>query len=263
MKSKTRARIIFEGGLGSQLLPLIEALKMHSEGNRFETDYSYFFTGEISKSRVQRPWRLDRYGFDFEAIAQLGSQRKRIIATKNRSTQSLWSYAKSHASKQIPISREKLQEFLALYGLDLTSNFSAVHIRRGDYLKVSSKVISDDEVAQILTSVSRLLDREIFIISDSKITLQSHREFKKLQKTNKFNFHFISGTSVDECTIHDLMRMANFLVCSNSTFSFSAAVLSKQFATSIAPIDFFDPQTMQVVNEKFRSAGNFFILNQS
>jgi hypothetical protein len=82
-----------------------------------------------------------------------------------------------------------------------------------------------------------------------------------MRKETGKNFHFISGTLLDECVVHDLMRMADFLVCSNSTFSFSAALLAKESATSIAPIDFFDPQTMQSVNEKFRSAGNFFILD--
>jgi hypothetical protein len=256
-----KPQIVFEGGLGSQLLPLIESLNLKSQGIAFDVSVDYFYPAEISKNMVQRPWKLDRYGFPIEDVYKLGISNSTPSIFRRHKALTFNQYARQIAPELIPIAEQVLQTFLKSYKLNIGSDFSVVHLRRGDYLNVSSRVISDEEVAHALVNVEKMLDADVFIVSDSKITLKKNSVFKDLLENSQRRFHFVEGTKIDELTVHDLMRTANFLVCSNSTFSFSAALLAKKNARAIAPIDFFDPETMETVNKRFRSAGNFFILD--
>ena len=62
----------------------------------------------------------------------------------------------------------KAKEFLRSFSI--SNDFYAIHLRRGDYLYITSKVITDEEVLSISNQVFRLLDKApIFVFSDSPI----------------------------------------------------------------------------------------------
>ena len=72
---------------------------------------------------------------------------------------------------------------------------------------------------------------------------------------------FLEGGNFDECDLHDLMREADILIASNSTFSFTAALLGKQGMKSLVPNVFYGDAELEEINAGVRSAGTFFLLN--
>lgn len=254
--------IIFEGGLGSQLLALIRLLNLKHYGHKASTDTSYFYPKEDDFRTVQRPWRLDRYGYPISKIEAFHDSRVlptlRSIAGKEKSN---WEFARQILSSRFPLNETALENLLDSIGLSIKEEFSVVHLRRGDYLIDSSRVITDSEVTTFLKRFPNLLTKNLIFLSDSTLKIQHDKNLKSALAQHGISVFTIEGTNFDEITIHDLMRRAKFLLCSNSTFSFSAAVLADKDSVAVAPINFFADPEMYAVNANFRSAGNFFILD--
>ena len=254
--------VIFEGGLGSQLLPLLRALKLHNERTEFDVSLDYFTSDVRDSNMVMRPWRLDRYGYDTNQILELrfkNGQRKFPKVESKETTE--WEFGRLFGGRLVPVDTNSVYSLLLANSINPNEPYTVIHLRRGDYLKVSSRVVADAEFAEIIYKLRNQLTDQVIFISDSKISIRKNPKIKELIKHSGFKFFFIQGLDYDEIAIHNLMRCANVLICSNSTFSFSAAILSHPDSVCFAPIDFFDPATMEQTNKKFRSAGNFFLLN--
>jgi hypothetical protein len=258
---RSKETIVFEGGLGSQLLPLLHALKLHNDKIEFDVNCDYFYPDAKTSNMVQRPWRLDRYGLSIDRIAELGSKKEpRIFKRLNSRGMTDWDFGRAFGRDLLTLNYTGVQSLLTEHSVNPDKPYSVIHLRRGDYLKVSSRVVSDDEVSDIAFKLRYILHDTVIVISDSKINLKRNPKFKKLIMTSKSRFVFIEGLDYDECLLHDVMRNSSLLICSNSTFSFSAAILGGSELIAFAPIDFFDPESMALVNQRFRSAGNFFLL---
>ena len=252
---------MFEGGLGSQLLPLLHALKLHNDKVEFEVNCEYFYLDRNASKMVHRPWRLDRYGLSIDRIVELGSKKgPRSFKRSNSTGMSDWDFGRAYGRDLLPLNHAGIKSFLIEHLVNPDKPYSVIHLRRGDYLKVSSRVVSDDEVSDIAFKLRNILHDTVIVISDSKINLKKNPKFKKLLTISKSRFVFIEGLDYDECLLHDVMRNSSLLICSNSTYSFSAAILGGSDLIAFAPIDFFDPESMASVNQRFRTAGNFFLL---
>jgi hypothetical protein len=141
---------------------------------------------------------------------------------------------------------------------DLKS-FGAVHVRRGDYLKVASKVIDFDEYLVLLKAIQGLIPKYFFIISDSQLQEQEKETLNKLFG-HSHNLVFLDDPHLDPFLIHCILREADLLVTSNSTFSFSAALLAKSDQLAFAPVNFHSGQNTEKYNRAFRAAGSFMTL---
>jgi hypothetical protein len=259
---RRRETIVFEGGLGSQLLPLLHALNLHSQRIEFDVKLDYFTSDLSASNMVIRPWRLDRYGFTIDEISKIGLKNsRRKFGSLKSNVLSDFDFGRKFGSQLLPVNVSDVSAFLLEKAINPSTPYSVVHLRRGDYLKVSSRVISDLEMSEIIFKLKSFLHKTVIVISDSKIGLKQNSKFKNFMKTTDAKFVFVEGLKYDEVVLHDVMRNASLLICSNSTFSFSAAILGRQEMVSFAPIDFFDPKTMETVNQTFRSAGNFFLLD--
>ena len=254
--------VIFEGGLGSQLLPLLRALKLHNERTEFNVSFDYFTSDLSDSNMVIRPWRLDQYGYDMNEIFKLRSKngRRKFPKVDSRATND-WGFGRAYGTQLVPVDSDSVTSLLLANSINPNEPYTVIHLRRGDYLKVSSRVVADSEFAEIIYKLRNQITDQVVFVSDSKISIKKNPKLKELMKHSRFKFYFIQGLDYDEIAIHNLMRCANILICSNSTFSFSAAILSHPDSISFAPIDFFDPTTMEQTNKKFRSAGNFFLLD--
>ena len=99
------------------------------------------------------------------------------------------------------------------------NDYLCIHIRRGDYVNVASYLIDDLDYANLAKSISNFVDT-VIVISDSEVPSKVRGALFELFK----NCTYIIGGNPH--IAHTLMRQAKYLVCSNSQFSLSAALLN-------------------------------------
>jgi hypothetical protein len=100
----------------------------------------------------------------------------------------------------------------------------AVHVRQGDYLSQASKIVSVEQNIHLLGQISSVVfkaKRHITWISDSELD-------RRLVENGlpSFRHSFLIGG--DPLAVHVMMTNAAFLVAANSTYSFTAGLLSGQ-----------------------------------
>jgi hypothetical protein len=94
-----------------------------------------------------------------------------------------------------------------------------IHVRRGDYLNVASYVIPASHFIQISDILHNIPRAKLFVVSDTELEGQLKTFFESKRAL------VLEGGDI--YLIHALMRMSDILVCSNSQFSFSAALLNR------------------------------------
>ncbi len=108
--------------------------------------------------------------------------------------------------------------------IDFT-NSVILHLRRGDYLNVATHLISCEDILKMCKKLPKVL-KNIIIFSDSK-----ECENKKFVSDLKAIFTEVKWLdNVDNVNTHKIMTKANFLMCSNSQFSTTAAYLGNGFS---------------------------------
>lgn len=143
------------------------------------------------------------------------------------------------------------------YGIE-GNNFGAIHIRKGDYLRVSSRVITVSENAAILTKLQNQLPKELFVFSDTALS-ESEKEVVKVAAPHS-NTHFLSEDDLEGGTVHDLMRLSSVLITANSTFSLSAGILASKETVVYSPLLFFGGKDDYLKSRIFNQAGDYFVL---
>jgi hypothetical protein len=263
----TAERVVFiEGGLGTQLLGLMLFELRRSLDPRVTCDVSYFaqglFAPEETAGATQRPWELDRYGFELDQFASTPNPRIRMRLSPDDQAAVDAPYvarlARSEWAHRIPPVAETAPA-LARVGLAPGDQFASVHVRRGDYLKVSSRVLSLEEVLSACQRLGSLLPENVFIHSDDDFT-----DREKLQISSELDARhcqFLVGG--DQHVSHGIMRCSDVLVTANSTFSWTAALLStKPHATALIPQDFFGPDRLRV-NRLFQATTDWALMGQA
>ena len=232
----------FEGGLGSQILAYIEFINRRNNSNQLTfTETSYFDVNQVFNQEngvTHWRWRLDHYGIELEELRKFNKYNVKNISKLRRPNKSeysehikinkLWTPTK-RALELLLIQSTKENREEVFFSGSKVSDYGVVHIRKGDYLKVATKLIDVNSIEIILRKLKSSLPKYLVIVSDGTITTN---ERKKLNSTcnalklSEIKFYDKSNYSVDETLVHDLMRSANFLLTSNSTFSFTAGLLN-------------------------------------
>ncbi len=104
-------------------------------------------------------------------------------------------------------------------------NTAFLHLRRGDYLNVATHLISTEEIIKICNKLPKILKR-LIIFSDSKGS--DNQEFILVLKKIFREVKWLDN--IDNVNTHKIMTEANFLICSNSQFSTTAAYLGDGFS---------------------------------
>lgn len=264
-------RIVFEGGLGSQLIPFLEMNYLASKNIPFIVDTSYFdINQKIAQSGGRADhwsYRLDFYGIERESLADgSASQTEGIEISQDRNfdlwDSEFWSYASKFGPGLLQINFSLLEGFKSEIGIGVNDDYSVVHIRRGDYLRVASHIVSDSMWLGVIDKIKSMTRSNLVITSDSKIPESTKKELNRILHDTSIRVSYLEGNRVDECILHDFMRSAKVLVTSNSTYSFSAAILSEPQTFCVIPSVFYGGQELEKINRGFRSAGDFFILNK-
>lgn len=256
--------IYLEGGLGSQILSTLEYVSTNKA-----IDISYFTNPPEATTDGPDiwPWELSRYGIELSFF------RNRVRKKPHR-----WQFAlrpqiyggdlSTSSEYEIPwkidggidlfpINEADALEVLTSYGID-DNEFGAIHIRRGDYLRVSSRVISIEENIGILTRLKSQLPRCMFVFSDTTLKKAEIEEIRASAPNIKMIF--LSENELENGTVHDLMRMSKVLIAANSTFSYSAGLLARGDTTVYCPLIFFGGKGDYLKSRIFNQAGDYFLL---
>ena len=216
---------------------------------------------------------MDHYGHRLEDFNTL-SQEDKILSyrrpTATELVRNLVSNQLLRVSSEIfsalPIlSTQKHRNKVIFNGSD-TDDFGVIHFRKGDYLKVPSRVLGVQDLLGTLNSLKAILPSSIVLVSDGRLDETERISIERVlagSSVGSLRFHDRSSSQVDETVVHDLMRKARFLKTSNSTFSFSAGLLNTVADSLVVfPLDFYG-DNLENVSFQFRSRAQFGILERS
>lgn len=262
-------KVVFEGGLGSQLIPLLEKNYLSSMSIPYVVDASYFrINQKISKSGNRADhwsYRLDYYGIALDSLigdsVQLDSEM--WVSTKRNFDlwdSDFWKYVNDFGPYLLPINSENLKLFKKEIGIGEEESYSVIHVRRGDYLRVASHIVTDSMWLGIIEQMKLIASKNVVIASDSEVPPETKKQVSRVFSDTNTQVIYLEGKKLDECILHDFMRSANLLVASNSTFSFTAAVLSNPNTFCLVPSIFYGDEELEEINRGYRAAGDFFVL---
>lgn len=256
--------IYLEGGLGSQILGTLEFINTNKT-----IDISYFTNPPqvVDSGPDVWKWELSRYGIELSFFQDRVRKTpynwyyalKPRIQDLNLSTSGKYAnpWIIGSGAELFPINRTATSKILLSYGIE-ENRFSAIHIRKGDYLRVSSRVVGVDENAAILTKLQNQLPKKLLVFSDTPLHT-AEIELLKVAAPH-LNMVFLSEDDLGSGTVHDLMRTSKALITANSTFSFSAGILASKETVVYSPLMFFGGEDDYLKSRIFNQAGDYFIM---
>lgn len=217
--------IVFAGGMGAQIIQASVYFSMKKTGHPVYADLSYFDTAAriavVGKAGELTHWfwQLEPFGLPqstFETSSKLNKKNADILLDGPRMMKL---GLKALAQPDIQKIFKEVSDINKVLPKDVSGNFLCLHVRRGDFVNVASHLVSDGEFISLVRRFSGLINN-VVILSDSPIepdfrgTISSY--FKKA----------LFLDNIDPYTSHQIMRSARILICSNSTFSLTAAALN-------------------------------------
>ena len=258
--------VFIEGGLGSQILNVLRLWNLQevSSGKDVKCDLSYF--KHKDRSNLWN-WELRPYGIDLnqfaksESKSKLNKYREKVdYLSLNELNSNYWRTVRNRYIDRFSFSHEIIRDILNKeLGQENLGDFCAIHIRRGDYLSVASKLVQVDEYLEVISKVIGLLPKNILLVSDSPISTDVISGFEKILFEKKV--FILDNSNLEPYLIHCVLRMANVLITGNSTFSFSAALLGDDNQIALSPNQFHSGKNSELYNATFRDAGKFFLWN--
>jgi hypothetical protein len=217
--------IVFAGGMGTQIIQTAAYFSLKDAGQPVFADMSYFETearmAEVGKAGQLTHWfwQLDQFGLPRSSFEQSLGLNKRNADMLSDGPRLLELGLKALAQPDIQKRFRSAAEIGGLLPEDVLSSFLCIHIRRGDYVNVASHLISDEEFIGLIKKFSGLISHAV-ILSDSPIP----SDFRNAVSSGFKSVSFLDN--IDPYSSHQVMRSARILICSNSTFSLTAASLN-------------------------------------
>jgi hypothetical protein len=257
--------IHIEGGLGSQILGAIVFWNLQEilGTDKAKCDLTYF--SEEAQRNGLWPYQLERFNIsisEFKKFERKGKKNllkaKKDFLSNGELTSNYWEESRVKHGSKFPFNSNVIESyFRELIEIDFEEHFAAIHIRRGDYLKVASKIIQFDEYTTLIESINKLLPNQVVVISDSEV---GHEDKIKIQSSlEDHKVMFLDSPGIDPFNVHCLLREASVLVTSNSTYSFSAGLLGRPGQVVFSPMQFHSGESSEKYNKTFQSAGSFFV----
>lgn len=217
--------VVFAGGMGTQILQAAVYFSMKNAGYPVYADVSYFDTearmAEVGKAGQLTHWfwQLEQFGLSPGSFDQATGLNKRNANILRDGAKMMELGLNALAQPEIQKVFEDAAGVCDVLSEKAEKEFLCIHIRRGDYVNVASHLISDGEFISLIKKLSGLINRAV-ILSDSPIEPDFQSAVSPYFKTVEFL------DNIDPYTAHRIMRCARILVCSNSTFSLTAAALN-------------------------------------
>lgn len=259
--------IRIDGGLGSQIIGYMQFLSAKKKNPNIRCDVSFFENTDDHPMFLSdvtfREWQLKYYNISLDEL---------LISSPNYSIGRLRPNTKSQGIQLAMFFNNGLKDFnwqevfkirestltsLKEFDVDSESIYTAVHIRRGDFLKFSSLVISDGQFLEFLSNVRYLLTKRVLIISDDVFADSFKTDLENILSNCELTY--VSGGN--ELSVHALMRNSQILITSNSMFSLSAAILQRPGGVAMLPNHFFGDD-FKFHNDAVGSLSNWMILSE-
>lgn len=235
--------VTFTGGLGAQIFSAAIYSHLKNQGRTVYADLSYFNQpakvaivgnkGEVS----QWNWELDVYGLPLQKFTTKQIKKTffkknmpEVIADGARKVElAIEALRQSDIKRTFPIPPNIIEECHQITG---ENEYLCIHIRRGDYVNVASHLVDDLDFVNLAKSISGFV-KHVVVISDSEVSNIVSEKLKALYP----NCSIIVGGNLH--VAHALIRRAKFLICSNSQFSLSAALLNEVGQQIFLPTQWF------------------------
>jgi hypothetical protein len=249
--------IRIEGGLGSQIFGLSKyKYALEHFDQPVKLDLTYFTSPRKARNHPGLsfwPWALDIYGHSlvelhFENQKSQSIKRGHISPVINDAK--VWEWLKKN-HKYFPIQSEQRDE--ALNKLDISGDFNAIHIRRGDYTRIGAQITEHEKYLGLIAKMKGLIANSTIVFSDDEIDKSSRAKYESILGSKTY---FLSSEHFSDRVSHDLMRSANNLITANSTFSISAAMLNCRANLIFSPISF---TKEDVTSNSFLSLGDWYL----
>lgn len=260
-----RNLVFIEGGLGSQILNIISFWTLQEKigSTKAKCNLSYF---RSATSGTHWPWELGNFNISLNSLESNENNSKfnllkpkRDWIDKESLDSNFWQKARSEYSHRFKFDENATHEYFeSAYKISLPSKFGTVHVRRGDYLNVASKIITSEEYFEFFERIANIFPETVFFISDSLFSDNEKRQIIKIL-SSKRKIIFLDGPNHDSFKVHCLMRMSEVLVTSNSTYSFSAGLLGKSGQKVFSPINFHSGPLSAKYNAMFQSTADFVV----
>ena len=237
--------VIFSGGMGTQIIQAAVYFYIKNTGHPVYADLTYFDVD----ARIAQPgnlgqlthwfWQLDPFGLPRSAFNQIKASLDRDNVNILRDGQKMMELGLNALA--MPEIQARFKDDAGIgdaISKDVEKDFLCVHIRRGDYVNVASHLISDLEFIDLIRRFSGLTTHVVFL-SDSPI-----EENFRHKVSQYFNCPLFLD-KIDPYLAHRVMRRARILVCSNSTYSLTAAMLNPR-ALVIVPKKWFSEKDREI-----------------
>jgi len=223
--------VTFTGGLGAQILSAAIYFHRKRDGHEVYADFGYFKQplkiatpgnkGEVSHWKYE----LGEYGlyqgsFSTKEYEKSFFKRNKSFVISDGVDKlrfAIEALRQPEVRKLFPINLSATEKCNSITGQD---NYLCIHIRRGDYVNVASHLVDDMDFVNLAKSISKLVVA-VIVISDSGI---SDLIMERLSGLFAHCSYVIGG---NPHIAHALIRQASYLICSNSQFSLSAALLNQ------------------------------------
>ncbi len=228
--------ISFTGGLGAQILSAsayfyLESLNLNPE--EFGAYLGYFrrplhrATAGIKGDLSHWDWQLDFYGHQIRDFREPSNYAESDIVWdgKEKGDLAVKGLLTPGISSRFPIVEDAMRIHDELFRGE---SFACIHVRRGDYVNVASYLLPDEAFIRIARMLSGIT-KNLLYVSDSPISQKMSLALQNIA------VNCIVANGGNPAVVHSLMRLSTILVCSNSQFSFTAALLRPENALTIFP----------------------------
>jgi hypothetical protein len=229
--------ITFTGGLGAQLISAAAYFHCQRQGIPVQAHFGYFNRAANLAPIGQQgavshwAWALGDYGLAFEDFDQpAGSvDPSRVVFDGPDKLELGFAGLRDPViQRRFPVaeaSRGALREIVP------GGRWACLHVRRGDYLNVASYLIPDEAYFRAVCAVRRLVDH-IVVLSDTDISAGLTQRLQSLPASDSV----VVVTGGEARLAHDLMRLSDILIASNSQLSYTAAALRAEDRLTLMPV---------------------------
>lgn len=235
--------VTFTGGLGAQIFSAAIYYYLKGKGRAVYADLDYFRqpgkTATVGNKGEASHWNyeLGEYGLPLEVFLTkkfkntfFKRNRPHVIADGAEKVKlAIEALRQQEIKKLFPINNSVARESSEVSG---GNDYLCIHIRRGDYVNVASHLVEDADFVNFAEPLSNFVSA-VIVISDSDVPDTVREKLSGLFKS----CFFVVGGNLH--IAHALIRQAKYLVCSNSQFSLSAALLNEVGQQIFVPTKWF------------------------
>ncbi|MCV2348162.1 hypothetical protein [Paucibacter sp. Y2R2-4] len=222
--------ITFTGGLGAQLFSAAGYFYLEQSGQAVAADLRYFdrpehvatpgTSGQIS----HWGWDLDHYGLS-KASFRTATAGNLVPDGPEKIRLAMCGFNEPAVVDRFKLSPAVQAQRQQLFGQD---SYACLHVRRGDYVNVATYIVDDEALCRAVSKVVRLV-KHLLVVSDTPLSP------KMVELLSALPIEAVVAIGGEALMVHGLMRLADVLVCSNSQYSLSAAVMRDKYSLTLYP----------------------------